>query len=56
MALLNQKRAQLSKLRNEVVSLCRKLYEGKAEQACIAGLFPSAPGAPPLRKPAKPAN
>ena len=54
-ALLNQKRAQLNKLRSEVVNLCRQVYEGKAELACIAAAFPGAPKGgvklPPVKKP-----
>jgi len=44
-ALLNQKRAQLSSLRNEVVNLCRQIYDGKAEADCVAAAFPAAPKA-----------
>jgi len=51
-ALLNQKRSQLTSLRNEVLRLCQQVYDGKAEADCIAGAFPPIPRALPLKKPA----
>ncbi|MBI3126713.1 MAG: hypothetical protein HYZ11_03820 [Candidatus Tectomicrobia bacterium] len=40
---LNTLRSSISSQRSRALALCRQLYDGAQEQACIRGLFPPAP-------------